>query len=294
MAFANLFYTKNNFLIHYKMNNYVLNNFSKLRWSIFFLPVLLLLIIFLFLYSQNALTVNAYIQIQKSWFYYLNGRLSQFPDLEYNLTQMGDAFIALSIVSAFIIYAPKIWESLITASLLSAVLSAVLKHLFHVPRPAATFNHQSFVIVGKTLSSTNNSLPSGHSITIFTVLTVLMFGFMPQQKINKVLWFALFILSGLFLAFTRVGVGAHYPMDIIIGGIVGYIAALSGIFIDRKYNIWKWINSKKSYLFFILLFAVCIALLIQLILKENLFIFYFSLLCLMYSMYAVTKAYFGK
>ncbi len=216
----------------------IINNFSRLRLSLFFLPAFLLITIVLFLYSQGALCNDQYIQIQKECFFFLNHKLGQYPNLQYNLTQLGDPLIFLSFLGVLIVYAPKIWESLISATLVSVILSCSLKKIFAIPRPAAVFDNSSFVIVGKALIG-NNSLPSGHSISVFTILTVLLFALMPLKLTHKILWGFLVISTGLVIAFSRVGVGAHYPIDVIVGSIVGYISGLAGIFISRKYKIWE-------------------------------------------------------
>ena len=275
------------------LNEKVIANFSKLKLSLFILPLFLLSVIVLFLYSQDALSVEKYVAIQKNCFYFLNSKLSQFPNIIYNLTQIGDALIFLSLLTLFILYAPKIWEALLSASIVSAVFSSVLKDLFLVPRPAAAFDNSSFVIIGRALPG-HSSLPSGHSITIFTVLTVLLFAFMPKKLNYKILWSFLITSIGLVLVFTRVGVGAHHPLDVIVGGIVGYISGLIGIFFNQKYKIWSWINTKKSYPFFIVLFLVCSIIVITKIINENLIIYYLSLISLIVSLYQITYVYFKK
>lgn len=275
------------------MNTIVINNFSKLRRSLFFLPLFLLILIVLYLYTQDSLSVEGYIQIQKNCFYFLNSKLSQFPNTQYNLTQLGDALIFLSFLAIFIIYAPKIWESLLSASLLSCLFSSLLKKIFAVPRPAAVLDNDSFVIIGKTLSG-HNSVPSGHSITDFTTLTVLMFAFFPKRLAYKIVWIFSIILIGLVLIFTRVGIGAHYPMDVIIGGIVGYISGLTGIFFSRKYKLWSWIGNKKYYPIFIILFVICGMSIINRIINENLIIFYLALFSLVISLYKIITVYVKK
>ena len=275
------------------INTKVITNYSKLKPSLFVLPLCFLISIVLYLYIQDSLSVYKYIQIQKNCFFFLNSKLSQFPNTQYNLTQFGDALIFLSFLSIFIVYAPKLWESLISASVVSAIFSRLLKVTFAVPRPAAVFDQHSFVIVGKALSG-NNSLPSGHSITVFTTLTVLLFAFMPQQLKWKIMWVFSLIITGLILAFTRVGIGAHYPLDVITGGVVGYISGLTGIFISQKYKIWSWINNKKYYPILMLLFLVCCIAIINKIIDENLIIFYFSLASLVASLYKITSVYVKK
>jgi membrane-associated phospholipid phosphatase len=275
------------------INTNSINNYSKLKSSLFFLPLFFLITIVLFLYAQHALSVYKYVQIQKDCFYFLNATLSKFPSIVYNLTQFGDKLIFLSFLTIFIMYAPKIWEALLSASIVSAIFSIILKNIFAVPRPAAMFDNNSFVIIGETLSGFT-SLPSGHSITIFTILAVLLFACMPQKWHYKILWILLIIITGLMLVFTRVGVGAHYPLDVIIGSIIGYISGLLGIFISQKYKIWNWINNKKYYPIFMLLFIICCVALINRIMNENLIIFYLSLISLLVSLYKIIYVYVKK
>ena len=275
------------------LNTNVIINYSKLKPTLFFLPALLIVTIVVFLYCQNSLNVNGYIEIQKNCFFFINSKLSQFPNIIYNLTQLGDALIFLSFLTSFIVFAPKVWECLISALLVSVVFSSILKNIFAVPRPAAVFDTQSFTIIGKTLSG-HNSLPSGHSVTIFTILTVLLFAFVPRKLPYKILWFFIIISTGMILVFTRVGVGAHYPLDVISGSIVGYISGIIGIFIGLKYKIWNWISNKKYYPIFIVLFLICCIVLINKIRHDEIIIFYLSLINLVISLFKISTFYVKK
>jgi membrane-associated phospholipid phosphatase len=275
------------------MNTVVSCNYAKLKRLIFALPLLLLIIIVTGLYFEKVGSVSQYVYVQKSAFMFINHHLAQYPAWQLNLTQMGNALIFLSFLSIFIVYAPKIWEALISASLVSLVLSKVLKKLFAVPRPAAVFENDSFFILGERLSG-RSSFPSGHSITVFAILTVLMFAFMPSNNRYKYLWFVGLASVGLILSLTRVGVGAHYPLDVLVGSILGYIAGLAGIFISQRYAYCDWINNKKWYPFFIVLFSVCTFVLIYKIFQENLPIYYFAMLSLAISLYKITHVYAKK
>jgi hypothetical protein len=272
------------------MNNSVINNYSRLRSSFWLFPFFLLAAIFLFLYYQDALSVQQYVLVQQDCFFYINSILSQFPKTIYNITQFGDEFVFLSFLSIFILKEAKVWEALLSGSLLSALFSFLLKNYFSVPRPAAVFDHHQFVIIGKALSG-STSLPSGHSITVFTILTVLLFAYMPSKAFHKIGWSILILSAGTMLVFSRVGVGAHYPLDVIIGSIIGYVFGLAGIFIARKYSIPNWVSDQKYLPVFMLVFLICCILLILRITQENLFVYYVSLVSVCLSLYKLSAQY---
>ncbi len=104
------------------------------------------------------------------------------------------------------------------------------------------------IIIGRKLTG-HNSLPFGYSITVFTVLAVLLFSFMPKSLKYKSIWYLAVIAVGLILVFTRVAVRAHYPLDVIASSIIGYISGLAGIFISRNTNSGLGFAIKNTVLF---------------------------------------------
>ena len=234
--------------------------------------------------------MDEYVNIQKDLFLTINGHLSKFPVLQFNLTQLGDVLIFFPLLTVFMVYSPKLWEGLITSALLSLIVSAGLKKLFHVPRPAAMFDNDTFVIIGRTLTG-NTSLPSGHSIATFVVITTLLFAFMPDKSRHKIIWTFLLPALGLLIALSRVGVGAHYPFDVLIGSTIGFIVAVLGIRINARLNWLLWMKNKKFYPVFVVLFAAWIFAIIQKIVANNLLIFYFSIVALVISLYLILKSY---
>ncbi len=275
------------------MNNTVTTNFAKLKYHVFIVPIILLLAIFSVLYINDALQGNTYSNFQKDWFISLNTQLAQYPLALENLTELGDGLIILSFFTALLIYAPKFWESLITGFIISAVFTVVLKRLFSIKRPAATYLEDHFTIIGDKLTG-HNSFPSGHSITVFTVLTILLFAFMPSLFRHRVMWTFCICTIGIVLISTRIGVGAHYPIDVTVGAIIGYISGILGIIINEKYSLWGWISNRKYYPFFIALFAVSSIIIITKILAINLVIFYLALFSLLISLYLIINLYVKK
>ncbi|WP_442795196.1 phosphatase PAP2 family protein [Pelobium manganitolerans] len=205
-----------------------------------------------------------------------------------NLTQFGDAFVLLSLLTMLLYYLPMVWSALINASLISLVFSFILKNIFSMPRPAVMYH--DFIINGPVLTG-NNSLPSGHTITIFTTLTVLLFAFMPTKLYRRCLWCTILLALGAFIALSRVGVGAHYPLDVVFGALVGYLAGVSGILIDKKYALFRWVAHKNIYPLFVFIFFTACILLILKIVNTNLSIYYLSLASLIFSILRFTDIY---
>ncbi len=271
----------------------VVRNFNRQWLKTLVLPLVILFAIVVFLGMENALSIEGYVHIQKDLFIYLNGKLSAFPTLQLNLTQLGDVLILLPFFALLMIHAPKFWEALLTALVVSFIITTVLKNLFAVPRPAAMFAHDSFVIIGRTLSG-SNSLPSGHSISTFTILSTLFFAFMPKKAYLKVLWSILIFLPALVIVLSRVGVGAHYPLDVTIGSVLGYISAILGIYACKRFNIMSWITDRRYYLFSVILFGAGLISIVNDILITNLAVYFFSLLFLLIAFFIITYIYVKK
>ena len=119
-----------------KLETLVINNYNNIRLRLLFAPFLLLSVIVIVLLQEGAFSVEGYVEIQKDLFFYLNSKLSELSSLQFNLTQLGNPLIILPFLTVFIVYAPKLWSALFTTTIISAVISFLLKEIFDVPRPA--------------------------------------------------------------------------------------------------------------------------------------------------------------
>lgn len=270
------------------MNTIVSANFQSLSRVWLFVPVFLIFGVTIWLYTSGNMSVEGYVEAQKPLFYELNEKLSQHPAWQYNITQLGDAFIALSLLSIFLLFAPKVWEALLSASIISLLFSKGLKEIFDIPRPATVLDHESFTIIGKTLVG-YSSMPSGHSITIFTALSVLAFAFTPKELSKKLLYYPTLLAMGLIFALSRVGVGAHYPLDVLIGSSLGMLSAILGVFFSRKYRIWKWLSSNKIHPYLLIIFSVSVCIIGYKYWFEPLPIFFLPILSLSLSIYILIR-----
>ena len=276
-----------------RLKNKVLKNFSNTSLKLLFPAILLLIIIMVIFIFNNGFTVDSYIEIQKDLFIYLNSILSNLPILQFNLTQLGNPLIFLGLLTPFIIYIPKLWKAILTSTIISALMSFILKIIFDIPRPAQILDHESFVIIGEVLAG-YKSMPSGHSITTFSIITILLIAFMPKKVNNKIIWSFSIILIGIIIAFSRVGVGAHYPLDVVIGSSIGYMSSIFGIYLNNKFNLWSWIKKEKYYPILVLFLIIWGIAIVNEITLNNLLIFYFSLASLGITVYLFLRVYVKK
>ena len=93
-----------------------------------------------------------------------------------------------------------------------AICAQIIKPWVGRIRPSHEFNEFINLLVSK---GGKWSFPSNHAANSFAFATVLSY-FFEQKKV------VLFALASI-IAFSRVYVGVHYPLDIICGAIIGYI-----------------------------------------------------------------------
>ena len=115
--------------------------------------------------------------------------------------------------------------------LFAGFIAQVFKHYFNRFRPLSYLGQDTRVL-GDLLYS--YSFPSGHSTAAFAAASFMIF-VLPKY------WLAFFIIASL-IAFSRIYVGAHFPIDVVCGSILGSSVAL--LLIKIFYKKTNQITSK--------------------------------------------------
>ncbi|WP_190258748.1 phosphatase PAP2 family protein [Pelotomaculum schinkii] len=154
------------------------------------------------------------------WFYFVNQSLHNalFNVVMPFVSNVGDnGLLWLLFALLLYLFGPKTRRTsflMLLALFISFVIGEeILKHIFQRPRPFLGLEGVN-LLVG---SPGSFSFPSGHAANAFASSLVV------ARKIPRLAWPAL--LMAVVMAFSRVYVGVHYPLDILGGVLLGVLCA---------------------------------------------------------------------
>ncbi len=167
-------------------------------------------------------------ELKFSWnvklFYLINSKRHPLLDKFYKYYfRLGKSYTLPVFIPFFYYYGH--WKAIIHLAIsltITGILMPVLKYTFRHKRPTALLKNV-YLLEPVSLKS----FPSADTAYAFTLLGVIIF-YAP--------WYVslLFLLYALLIAYGRVYMGAHFPIDVIVGGFIGF---LSGIIGYRLYNV---------------------------------------------------------
>lgn len=195
-------------------------------YFLLFLSWILSLTIFQALYSKAELLL------------WVNAHNNPVLDIFFKYyTNMGDGWMVA--IAAIVLLLIKVrWAMIMVVSnILSGLCSSILKHQFFPgePRPKTYFGDtvQLHFVEGVQIHA-QNSFPSGHTITAFTIFTVLVLCIRSKR------WGLLCFLLAALTAYSRMYLAQHFTADVFVGSIIGMLTAvICYIIIERS----KWGSS---------------------------------------------------
>ncbi len=154
-------------------------------------------------------------------FYLINSKRSRFLDKFYKyFFRLGKSY-TLPVFLPFFFYYGK-WEAILhlTVSLLiTGIIMPALKYSFRHKRPNSLLENVHLL---EPVSL--KSFPSADTAYAFTLLGVIIF-YAPFYIV------LLFVIYAFLIAYGRVYMGAHFPIDVIVGGVLGFLSGVSGFYI---------------------------------------------------------------
>ncbi|PWU17523.1 MAG: phosphatase PAP2 family protein [Candidatus Rokuibacteriota bacterium] len=134
----------------------------------------------------------------------------------------GLVWLALGAAVALVLRRPRVFVLVLAADLAAYVLSSGLKELVRRPRPDPAH---------RLREAAGFSFPSGHATIAFACCVVLSFA-VPR------LW-PVFAILACAIAFSRLYLGVHYPLDALGGAALGVAVATALLLPGRVRRRWR-------------------------------------------------------
>ncbi|WP_017446126.1 phosphatase PAP2 family protein [Gayadomonas joobiniege] len=177
----------------------------------------------------------------------LNTWGSQLPETFWAAaTLLGDTYVAIALTFFLLAHHQRLIPAALVATVPATLIAQSFKRGMPIERPALVLPEGSFNQIGRLLEL--GSFPSGHTMTA-AVLFALIFLF-TEYRWKQISAFILLFFAGV----SRVMVGAHWPIDVMVGAAVGIACASLGYYVAHKYQLGSW-RSTKVILFILPCYA---------------------------------------
>jgi undecaprenyl-diphosphatase len=122
---------------------------------------------------------------------------------------LGLVWVAIALLLALVWRRPGLFFLVVAADSAADLLALALKRLVDTDRPPIRYPEPHALV----RVPQDHSFPSGHAATSFACATVLA-SFAPRLAVP------LYLLAAA-IAYSRVYVGVHYPLDVLAGALLG-------------------------------------------------------------------------
>lgn len=187
------------------------------------------------------------------WFQGLFENFTDFFDVFFMLvTAFGEELILFIILPIFYWAINKEASQLVAmAGFASLTLNGTIKDIAKVERPIGNPNIrfveiENFLVDTVHLKEGSYSFPSGHSQTI----SVLSFSFACYYN-KKKLWICATVIT-LLVMLSRMYLGVHWPLDVLVGGLLGLLSAVV------CYQIFKRCNEDTRVKVYLIIAVLCL------------------------------------
>jgi membrane-associated phospholipid phosphatase len=151
-------------------------------------------------------------------FFLINGFDTPYLDwIMLSLTHLGNGMAAAMLVGLLGPVRRDLTVRAAVAMIVAGTVTSILKDHITSPRPPAVFGESVHVLGPKLM---RGSLPSGHTATVFALACSLAGSVRPWIFCGAL---ALAVLVGV----SRVYIGAHFPMDVALGALIGWLSAVA-------------------------------------------------------------------
>ena len=180
--------------------------------------------------------MNPDMELDNELFLWINGALSGevATALFANITRLGNGLILAIIIlpSLYFFDRPRFRRhalGMLVAVALSGLVVNLLKVAVDRPRPSEYFADLAQEVHVPLGTPPDRSFPSGHTQTAFGagVYLSLMYPYASP----------LFLLMAALVGLSRIALGVHFPLDVLVGAVFGASFSIGGYWIARRQKL---------------------------------------------------------
>jgi membrane-associated phospholipid phosphatase len=193
------------------------------------------------LFVSIVLLLFSFSMGKQEFFLLLNNDAGKICDQFFVLFTYGGeegAWIVLLLVVLFILKRKDTLVLLISSVIISTLITQGFKNFIftHEPRPTKAIADTSLIhVVDSVYVSTINSFPSGHTSSAFCIYLIFCL------LINKKWWLPVGLFYALLVAYSRIYLAQHFPLD-IAGGI---IVAIISVWLAAQVQEYWWKKKQR-------------------------------------------------
>ncbi|EWH08220.1 phosphoesterase PA-phosphatase-like protein [Catenovulum agarivorans DS-2] len=181
-------------------------------------------------------------------FIWLNQQSNLMPTTFWSVvTLFGDSHVAVALTLFLITQHKQLLPAALIATIPATLIAQSFKRGMPIDRPFSVLPEDSYIQIGRVLEM--GSFPSGHTMT--AAVWVGLFILFIRQNWCSYLLGGVLVLAGL----SRIMVGAHWPIDVLVGAGVGLLCALFGYKVATQYQLGE--NKFSQGALFILPIYAC-------------------------------------
>lgn len=151
-----------------------------------------------------------------------------------NYTFLGDGIFAMGLC-VFLMYRKQSTLALYVfiSFFCAGICVQVIKNILHADSLQLYFEASQYRFLVDAFDYTGtgtNSFPSGHTASAFAIATVLAL-YYPKR-----VWQFGFLFAALLVGYSRIYLAYHFPIDILIGSLIGVVSGTTTIWVFQYYK----------------------------------------------------------